>query len=372
MQDFCDLVHASTNTLIWCKTYEPERFIGDLSSIVIKNPEMFGKNINILQIFLWDAASGLSVWNITDNKTSASQPIKNFVSCETEDQQLYKKTINPAGMLKYIDESQRKSCNKNRLFILKNFHLVNRPSGAPNVVQGLLNLRELSQQKLPVILLSPVVDIPIEEEKLFTVFEYELPDEEEIRSVIDRAAKVVNERNKVDGNPELTEETITECVEASKGLTYYEVNDCCCKSLVKYETLNPKVFRDEKIEIVRKSGYLDFKETTESTFEDMGGNEEFKKWIIEEKELFGKEAAEFGLERPKGFICFGPAGAGKTASAEMTASLFGVPLLILNFSKIMGSLVGQSERAIDAALSVVKAVAPCVLLLDETEKILGG
>jgi SpoVK/Ycf46/Vps4 family AAA+-type ATPase len=56
----------------------------------------------------------------------------------------------------------------------------------------------------------------------------------------------------------------------------------------------------------------------------------------------------------------------------MTANLLNVPLLELNFSKIMGSLVGQSERAIDQALSVVKACAPCVLLCDEAEKALGG
>ena len=59
-------------------------------------------------------------------------------------------------------------------------------------------------------------------------------------------------------------------------------------------------------------------------------------------------------------------------AAELTANLFQVPLIELNFSKIMGSLVGQSERAIDHALSVVKACAPCVLLCDETEKVLGG
>lgn len=38
----------------------------------------------------------------------------------------------------------------------------------------------------------------------------------------------------------------------------------------------------------------------------------------------------------------------------------------------MDSLVGESEKRIEYALDVAKASAPCVLLLDEVEKMLGG
>ena len=372
MDTLCNYLRANTNTLIWCKTYETKRFIGDLITIILKDKDKLGKKLRIAdnKIYCWDAASGLSFYQ--DEK---------FVA--VKDKSLRMKTMNPAGLLNFIESQQdeftikkgenKTSITESPIFILKNFHMMNRSSSAPNVVQGLINLRESTSLNIPVILLSPTVDIPEEEAKLFTIFDYDLPDEEEIKDVIKHTADQINRASEAQGGKKLvTEAKLKELVTASKGLTYNEVDDCCRKSLVMNHMLDPDMFRREKINIVKKSGCLDFKETTKSTFEDMGGNEEFKKWIVEEKELFNPKAKEFGLEMPKGYICFGPAGSGKSASAEMTASLLGVPLLELNFSKIMGSLVGQSERAIDNALSVVKAVAPCVLLLDECEKVLGG
>lgn len=50
----------------------------------------------------------------------------------------------------------------------------------------------------------------------------------------------------------------------------------------------------------------------------------------------------------------------------------GVPLLELSMNRVMDKLVGQSEQKIAQALSVAKACAPCVLLLDEVEKMLGA
>ena len=65
-------------------------------------------------------------------------------------------------------------------------------------------------------------------------------------------------------------------------------------------------------------------------------------------------------------------GTSKTVSAEILASYLGVPLLSLDMAKVMGSLVGQSERQIANALRIAQAVAPCVLLVDECEKAFGG
>jgi SpoVK/Ycf46/Vps4 family AAA+-type ATPase len=41
-------------------------------------------------------------------------------------------------------------------------------------------------------------------------------------------------------------------------------------------------------------------------------------------------------------------------------------------SKIMNKLVGESEKRIDQAFRIVKACAPCVFLIDEVEKAMGG
>lgn len=58
--------------------------------------------------------------------------------------------------------------------------------------------------------------------------------------------------------------------------------------------------------------------------------------------------------------------------AEALANKFGVPFIKLEMSKIMDKLVGNSEKKIDQALKVVKSCAPCIFLIDEVEKALGG
>ena len=56
----------------------------------------------------------------------------------------------------------------------------------------------------------------------------------------------------------------------------------------------------------------------------------------------------------------------------MIATELNLPLLKFNVTKVMSSLVGRSEQNMEAALNVVKACSPCVLLIDEVEKSLSG
>ena len=356
--DFLNLVKADMNTIFWCKTYEPDRFINDFLMAI--RDDVSNSKFDMNGIFVWDAASGLSTFNNASGT---------FISLSLTASEIYRKTINPKGLLDNIAEEQMNLMTTLPIYILKNFHMFNRASVAPNVVQGLLNLRQPGNfyQQLPVIIVSPIVDIPEEESKLFTVFEYELPSESQIKDLVGNVVNQLKNKNII-----VSDNDMKTIVSSAKGLTYNEINNCSRKSIAIKKTLDPDFFKKEKVEIVKQSGCLDFKETNSLTINDMGGNDEFKKWLLEEKELFEPEAKDFGLELPKGYICFGPPGSGKSASAEITANLLGVPLLELNFSKIMGSLVGQSERAIDKALSIAKATAPCVLLLDECEKVLGG
>ncbi len=52
--------------------------------------------------------------------------------------------------------------------------------------------------------------------------------------------------------------------------------------------------------------------------------------------------------------------------------MLGWPVLRLDIGALKGSLVGQSESNMRAALKLAEAVAPCVLWLDELEKGIGG
>ena len=72
---------------------------------------------------------------------------------------------------------------------------------------------------------------------------------------------------------------------------------------------------------------------------------------------------------PRGLLFNGPPGTGKTMGAKYIASYFGVPLYHLDLSAMKDKYVGNSEQNLTAALAAVDEVEPCVMLIDEVEKI---
>lgn len=72
---------------------------------------------------------------------------------------------------------------------------------------------------------------------------------------------------------------------------------------------------------------------------------------------------------PRGLLFDGPPGTGKTLGAKYIAQSFGVPLYRLDLGGVMGKYVGESEGNLLAALAQVDEVEPCVIVLDEVEKV---
>jgi len=73
--------------------------------------------------------------------------------------------------------------------------------------------------------------------------------------------------------------------------------------------------------------------------------------------------------RPRGIMADGPPGTGKTMAAKYIARTWGVPLYRLDLGAIKGKYVGQSEGRLGEALAKVDQEDPCVIVLDETEKL---
>jgi SpoVK/Ycf46/Vps4 family AAA+-type ATPase len=97
-----------------------------------------------------------------------------------------------------------------------------------------------------------------------------------------------------------------------------------------------------------------------------------KEWIYKRRNCFTDEAEQFGIEPPKGIVCVGVPGSGKSLISKAIAGVFGVPVVRLDFGRVFNAYVGRSEERVRKALEMAQAMAPCVLFIDEVEKGLSG
>lgn len=92
-----------------------------------------------------------------------------------------------------------------------------------------------------------------------------------------------------------------------------------------------------------------------------------EEWLTKNIPFF-MESADSRLV-PRGLLFSGLPGTGKSFAAKRIASVLGVPLYRLDLSSSMSKWHGESEANLAHALASVDQESPCVMLLDEVEKI---
>ena len=85
----------------------------------------------------------------------------------------------------------------------------------------------------------------------------------------------------------------------------------------------------------------------------------------------GRFLTEFDepLLTPRGLIFNGPPGTGKTMGAKFLARSLDLPLYHLDIAGLMEKYVGESEQNLRIALKQAEQSAPCIMLIDEVEKL---
>ena len=152
--------------------------------------------------------------------------------------------------------------------------------------------------------------------------------------------------NKIEQN-----DSIEKLGKAAAGLTIFQANQALKNMVV--NNGNAKYLYDVKTDIIKQSGVLTYV-NPERTLDKIGGHDLIKNWIRQTKQCMTPEAKKFGIQTTKGAICMGLAGTGKSLIAEAIANYFEIPLIIFDLSKIMGGLVGQSERTAREAFELIK------------------
>jgi hypothetical protein len=256
------------------------------------------------------------------------------------------------------------------VFILKDFH---RHLDDPVVVRRLRDVgQKFSANRRTVILTAPELTVPPELIKLVEYFDLPLPDRDRLHEIVKetftRLSKTYSLKLQLDAAG------VDSIAANLRGLTEEEAERATSQALVTRYALCPETITDvldAKKQLLRHSGMLDFVEASDN-LAGVGGLENLKHWLGQRRGAWEDSAREFGLEPPRGMIILGVQGCGKSLCARAVAGEWKLPLVKFDTSAVYDKYIGETEKRIRKVFQVAEGLAPCVLWIDELEKVFAG
>lgn len=333
MKEELSILVQAQYPLIYLVTSEEERAEQTIATIAQMKPQR--------RVFVWTVTHGVVEYgqprNVTQHNTVSPQPAIEWVIRQRE----------PG------------------IYIFKDLH----PLMAPDVIRWLRDaIASFKDTHKTIVLMSPVLEVPIELEKEVAVLDYALPDMSELNQVLTQQI----EQNRM-RRP--STETREKLLKAALGLTRDEAEKVYRKAQVMAGRLTEaevEIVLSEKKQLIRRNGILEYIEEDE-TLDSVGGLEELKHWLRQRSNAFTERAREYGLPQPKGMLILGVPGCGKSLIAKTTARLWGLPLMRLDMGRVYdGSMVGRSEANLRNALKTAESISPAILFIDEIDKAFAG
>ncbi len=202
--------------------------------------------------------------------------------------------------------------------------------------------------------------IPAPLQKDFLPLEFSLPENGEIKEVIDNIAKAASESIPDFKKP--TEEEEQALISSSTGLTRRALRNALTFSLIENEgQLSSETVAKMRAAEVEKAAGLKIGSST-LKFDSLKGYDNIKSFVLDT--IYSPHA--------KGILLLGPPGTGKTHFCECLAGETGRVTIKMEMAELFGGTVGKSEELMRESLAVVKANPNCILFIDEIEKGLAG
>jgi len=188
------------------------------------------------------------------------------------------------------------------ILVLQNFH---RLLQSAEVVQALSRqVLQGKQNRTFIVVLSPVVQIPVELEKLFVVLEHELPSRDQLHAI---AQGVATEEGECPTGVDLDR-----VLDAAAVLTRYEAENAYSLSLVRHGRIDPEPLWAMKSQMLKKSGQLQL-DRSEQDFASLGGLAALKAFC---RRSLLQPSRDRPNKRPRGVLLLGVSGTGKSAFAN--------------------------------------------------------
>ncbi|MFQ3679600.1 MAG: AAA family ATPase, partial [Pseudanabaenaceae cyanobacterium] len=230
---------------------------------------------------------------------------------------------NPLQALEFVEKIPQGA-----VFILRDF---DRFWEDVAIARKLKNLyRRLQGEPQNLIVLGPDIQVPANLREMVSLCTFPLPTAAEIRQEIGRLA------------PNLPAPLLAELTRAAQGLSLDRLRRVMARGLAERGELTSddiEALLAEKRETLRQTQILEFCPAT-TEWEDIGGLENLKEWLVRRGQAFADSARRYGLPYPKGLLLAGIQGTGKSLTAKAIAHRWHLPLLRLDAGRLFGGLVG--------------------------------
>lgn len=265
------------------------------------------------------------------------------------------------------------------------FHHAHRFIDDPRVIQGVWNLRDTFEPiGAKLVLLATVGKVPVELRNDVVTLTDPLPTRAEISKLVGHIARDAA-KNGAQIDPEAIEadEVIADTL---TGISGFGVRQTFAMS-VRKTGVDPENLWDRKRKLIEQTPGLSVWKGGE-TFDELGGLSNLKDFLTRvltsgntpvrgllyadeiEKSLAGSAGDTSGTSQDQlgvllrcmedwkipGIILVGPPGVGKSAISKAAGNVANAPVVAMDFGAMKGSLVGESEGRIRAAMDVFKSI----------------
>jgi ATP-dependent 26S proteasome regulatory subunit len=323
-----------------------------------------------LATFEWSIAAGLvrGGANAPDPEFEDALPPGGYDSTHHTDEQNTKAIYNsqdPAQMLGNLE-----AVSIEATFILKDFH---RHMEDAIVVRRLRDVgQKFSANRRTVVITGPRVVIPPELAGLVEFFDLALPDRRRLRHIVDETLARIGKTHTL--QRKLDAAGLDTLAASLLGLTEEEAERAISQAVVARYAVSAECVADvleAKKALLKRSEMLEFVDANDD-LACVGGLDNMKSWLEQRRNSWDAQALQFGLDPPKGVIILGVQGCGKSLCARAIAGEWGIPLVKFDTAAIYDKFIGETEKRIQKVFKVAEGLAPCVLWIDELEKVFAG
>lgn len=213
------------------------------------------------------------------------------------------------------------------------------------------------------IFIETTKNIPPEIEPYIAYLEDPLPNRKEIFETLRRVVQSVDDKVNTFIPKEITEILL--------GMTIPQVEKAAFYSLLVKRSIDYDIMKKFKEELLKETEVLSLVEPPDIS--QVGGLNNVKNWARLRKYAFDVEIArKFSLETPRGILLVGIPGTGKTLITQAIASMWNLPLILMDISAIFQKYVGESEERMRNTLKLLETINRAVVQIDEIDKSLGG